>query len=81
MRGDDTLRRTAHPYDDALKEFVETVLSHGAPTLSPMPDGDIANDCARGFSTGRAFWWEITPLTFGRARLVLTNGFMIEDGY
>lgn len=29
--------------------------------------------------TGR--WFEITPLTFGRARIIETDGFSVYNGY
>lgn len=27
------------------------------------------------------YYWEILPLTFGRARIVYTDGMFVEDGY
>lgn len=27
------------------------------------------------------FYYEITPLTFGRARIIYTDGMFVEDGY
>lgn len=29
----------------------------------------------------QGFYWEIVPLTFGRARIIYTDGIFIEDGY
>ena len=63
----------------ALQPSTRRVTSHVY--LCLMCEGDIANGRTDDTSTARLLWWEITPLTYGRARLILTDGLLIEDGY
>jgi len=42
----------------------------------------LHKDAVKPGSNGQDGWWyEITPLTFDRARIILTNGSSVDDGW
>lgn len=47
-----------------------------------MGQGGLKKDSPKPGSDGQMGWWyEIWPLTFGRARIILTDGYSVDSGW